>query len=132
MHKRDAISMSEPINIEERTPIWIALSDFYLDTELQDYHFKHITLKIIESPYSFEKVKEINKYEVFPVLQPNLLGAVGVWDGFDEEWLIDAIKKSLSKRNKARKIVIESAYLSLKWMCKDYWKKLEQVYNEIT
>ncbi len=123
--------MNETLNIEERKPIWIALSDFYLDTELQESDFRHIAFKIIESPYSLEKVKKINKYEIFPVLQLNLMSVAGEWAGFDEEWLINSINESLSKRNTVKKLGIEGSYLTLKWMCKDYWKKLEKVYNEI-
>jgi hypothetical protein len=78
--------MNETLNIEERKPIWIALSDFYLDTELQESDFRHIAFKIIESPYSLEEVKEINKYEIFPVLQPNLMSVAGEWAGFPENW----------------------------------------------
>ncbi len=88
--------MNDTLNIEERKPIWIVLSEFYLDTELQESDFRHIAFKIIESPYSIDKVKEINKYEVFPVLQPNLLSVAGEWAGFDEEWLINSITDSLN------------------------------------
>lgn len=123
--------MPPQLNIEHRKPIWIALSDFYLDTELQDYDFKHIASKIIESPYSLDEVKEINKYEVFPILQANLLSVAGVWAGFDEEWLIKSISDSLAKRNLIRKLYIKAYYRAYKWMCKDYWDKLEKAYNEL-
>ncbi|MGB3150415.1 MAG: hypothetical protein WBB27_07095 [Maribacter sp.] len=121
--------MNEVLNIEERKPIWIALSDFYLDTELQEATFRYIATKIAESPYSFKKVKEIDKYEIFPVLKNNLLSVAGEWAGFEEEWLVNRIKESLSKRNTIKKMEIESTYLILKWMYKDYWEKLEKVYN---
>lgn len=123
--------MKELINIEERKPIWIALSEFYLDTELQELDFRYIASKIMESPYSLIKVKEINKYEVFPVLQPNLLDVAGVWAGFDEDWLVENIKNSLEKRSVIKKLKIESSYLTYKWMCKDYWEKLEKTYNQL-
>ncbi|MDB5118846.1 MAG: hypothetical protein JWN56_64 [Sphingobacteriales bacterium] len=123
--------MNDRINIEERKPIWIALSEFYLDTELQESDFRHIAFKIIESPYSIDEVKDINKYEVFPVLQPNLLSVVGEWAGFDKEWLISSILDSLAKRNVIKKLGIESSFLTLKWMQKNYWEKLEKVYNQV-
>jgi len=90
-----------------------------------------MAFKIIESPYSFEKIKEIKKYEIFSVLQPNLMSVAGEWTEFDKEWLVNCIKKSLAKRNTVKKIGIESSYLTFKWMCKDYWEKLEKVYNEL-
>ena len=123
--------MNETLKIKERKLIWIALSEFYLDTELQESDLRDIAFKIIESPYSLDEIKKINNYEVFPVLQPNLLSVAGEWAGIDEEWLIKNITDSLAKRNTIKKIGIESSYLSVKWMCKDYWEKLEKVYNQI-
>ncbi|RKR14248.1 hypothetical protein CLV91_0323 [Maribacter vaceletii] len=123
--------MSKTLNIEERKPIWIALSNFYLDTELEEYTLKSIAKKIIESPYSLKKVKEINTYELFPVLHYNLLSGAGVWTGFDEDWLINSILNSLSKRNKLKTIFIKAYFQINKRMFTTYWEKLEQVYNTI-
>ena len=123
--------MKETFKIEERKPIWIALSEFYLDTELQESDFRDIATKIIQGPYSIEKVKEIDKYEVFPVLRNNLMSVAGVWFGFDEKWLVERIQESLSKRNAVRKIAIEGAYLTSKWMNKEYWGKIEMIYHEM-
>ena len=55
--------------IEHRKPIWNVFSEFYLDTELQESDFRHIAFKIIESPYSFEKVKEIRIADHIKYLQ---------------------------------------------------------------
>ncbi|WP_139278146.1 DUF7079 family protein [Pseudozobellia thermophila] len=119
------------MNIEERKPIWTALSEFYRDTELQDADFRYMARKILESPYSFEEVRVIDKYEVFPVLRSNLMDVAGVWAGFKEEWLVNKIRQSLSKRSAVKIIEIETSYRALKWMNRDYWGKLEKVYNEI-
>lgn len=116
----------KPINLKDRKPIWLALSEFYLDTELQESDLKEIASKIRESPYSLEDVKTINKYEVFPVLQPNLFSVTGEWTGFNEEWLTKNITASLAKRNTFKKLRIECSYVMFKWMCNDYWQKLEK------
>lgn len=123
--------MSKTLNIEERKPIWIALSNFYLDTELEEYVLKSIAKKIIESPYSLKKVKEINTYELFPVLHYNLISVAGVWTGFDEDWLTNSIIDSLSKRNKLKTIIIKAYFQINKRMFATYWEKLEKVYNII-
>lgn len=65
--------------LEERKNIWRDLSKFYLDTELEEFDFKVIANAIIENPFSFNEVKKINKYEVFPVLQANLMSIAGEW-----------------------------------------------------
>ncbi|KFF01597.1 DUF7079 family protein [Chryseobacterium luteum] len=123
--------MIKPINIKERKPVWIALSDFYPDTELQDSDFRYIAKTIIESPYPFEEVKTINMYEVFPVLQPNLLQPAGEWAGFNEEWLIEAITDHLRKGNRLHRILISISYKKYSWMQEDYWIQLENIFNEI-
>ena len=76
--------IKDSINLMERKPIWVALSAFYLDTELHRTDFKHIATVIYKSPYNLDEVKTINKYEVFPVLQLNLLSVAGIWTGFNE------------------------------------------------
>ena len=121
--------MTEPANIEQRKPIWIALSEFYLDTELQESDFREIAFKIIESPYTFDEVKKINKYEVFPVLQVNLLSFAGEWAGFDEDWLVGEIITLREKKSLVRQLITVVTYQMFKWMCKNYWKKLFSMYN---
>lgn len=123
--------MKESFNIEERKPIWIALSEFYLDTELDDAALRHITFTIIDSPYTIDEVKHINKYEVFPILQPNLLSPAGVWAGFNEEWLVERITSRLQSKNVFNDAGLEVSYQTFKWMCKDYWQRLERIYNDI-
>ncbi|MFK7811757.1 MAG: hypothetical protein AB8B59_04630 [Maribacter sp.] len=118
-------------DIEKRKPIWIALSSFYLDNQLQDYEFENFAKKIKESPYSLEEVKQIDKEEVFPVLYSNLLYLVGVWSGFEEEWLLKEIIKKLHKRNRFNSFILRIKYARLKWMYKDYWEKLEKVFQEL-
>ncbi|MFT3911365.1 MAG: hypothetical protein QM737_18225 [Ferruginibacter sp.] len=123
--------MTTPINIEQRKPIWIALSEFYLDTELQDSDLRRIAFTILDSPYSLDEVKTINKYEVFPILQANLLSPAGEWAGFDKDWLVEKILYLIEKKSKISNATTEAAYTMFKWMCKDYWKKLEIIYNDI-
>jgi hypothetical protein len=123
--------MKTTVNIEQRKLIWIALSAFYLDTELEDADFREIAFAILNSPYSLDEVKRINKYEVFPVLQSNLLSAAGVWAGFDEKWLIERISSRLNNKTKLNDIGVEVAYQMFKSMCKGYWKQLENIYNGI-
>jgi hypothetical protein len=116
----------KPLNITDRKPIWMALSTFYLDTELQETNFQGIAETIIKSPYSFEEVKAIDKYKIFPILQSNILQVAGEWAGFDEDWLIEKITTELQKKSKFRTISIEIYYYLFRWMHKDYWRRLKQ------
>lgn len=123
--------MENVIITEERRLIWIALSEFYLDTELQKMDIVSIAHVFIESPFSLYEVKQINKYEVFPVLQENLLAITGVWTGFNEEWLIESIENSIGKRKALKNILIDGAYFLFKSMTQDYWLQVEKEYSVI-
>ncbi|WDO14542.1 hypothetical protein MH928_07550 [Flavobacterium sp. WW92] len=117
--------------LSERKPIWISLSQFYLDTELKDNDFTDIAFKIIESPYTFEEVKKINQHEIFPVLQNNLLSIADEWAGFDEEWLIEEITKRINKKSFVSTLKIKINYRLFKSMQKEYWSKLKKEYDLI-
>lgn len=116
------------INIQERKPVWIALADLYLDAELQDSDLVYIARTIKESPYDLDEAWRINKYEVFPVLQENLQEVAGEWAGFDENWLVDRITRSLSRQDRWEKLRIEVSYHFYKGMQQDYWERLEEIY----
>jgi hypothetical protein len=118
--------LKEPLNLADRKPIWKCFSAFYLDTELQESDFQGIAETIIKSPYSFEEVKVIDKYEIFPVLQSNLLQVAGEWAGFEEDWLLGEITATLQNTSKLRIFRIEIYYWLFRWMHKDYWRRLEE------
>lgn len=88
--------MSED-EIEHRRPVWIALSDLFLDTDVRD-RYAPIAEVLAASPFSEEDLKRILYDEVAPVLQPNLLAPAGVWDGFDPEWLAARVRERVGKR----------------------------------
>jgi len=124
-------SLKKEINIKDKTPIWIALSEFYLDTELDQTDFKIIAKAIHKSPFSLEEAKQINKYEVFPVLQLNRLIITGEWGGFDKEWLVNRITTSLKRRNVFKRIIYLFYYWLFKWMNRRYWKSVEKEYDKM-
>jgi len=77
-----------------RQPLWIALSELYLDTE-PDWNW--VGRACAASPYSLEELQRILYDEVHPVVHLNLWAVAGVWTGFDEEWLVSSI---LSRRRR--------------------------------
>jgi hypothetical protein len=73
---------------EQRLELWRALSDLFLDTEVDDVTFKYIARTISESGLSLPEVEDILWYEVYPVLESNLRSVAGVWDGWPDSWLL--------------------------------------------
>ena len=75
---------------DPRIPIWIALSDLYLDTDVALSH-DCIARTLAASPYSLDDLHEMLMYDVHPALYPNLMSVAGEWAGFDEAWLVERI-----------------------------------------
>lgn len=101
--------------IDARLPVWEALSEFFLDTELEDQDYQRISKTLASSPYSIQEIEDILRFEVYPVLIWNLRSIAGEWAGFDREWLGEQIKPRLDKRPKIRMPVLQ-------WgMVRDHW-----------
>ena len=111
--------------ISKRKSVWLVLSEFYLDTELNDADFQRIAEILKESGYSFKELKRINYEEVAPVVSPNTLSVAGEWAGFNEEWLIEEIVKRINQKkgnsifNKIYKKYIDS-------ITDIYWEQIEK------
>lgn len=76
---------------DARIPVWIALSELYLDTEVSVFH-DAIAATLAASPYSPAELRDILMDDVHPALHVNLLSVAGEWAGFDEAWLIERIE----------------------------------------
>lgn len=118
-------------DILQRQPIWIALSEFYLDTELDEHDLKRIAQVFKASGLNLQAVKDIDRYEVFPVLQSNLFRVAGNWSGFDPVLLTEACTKRYLKRNswwhKSRTSVWNRLFYRMR---KGYWDEIELYYNQ--
>src|SRR5437762_2719808 len=74
-----------------RRPVWQALSDLFLDTELTEAFYRFIARTVVDSGYSPAEIRSILWDEVFPVIEFNLRHPAGVWEGFQMEWLEEKI-----------------------------------------
>lgn len=77
--------------LEERRPVWEALSMMYLDTDVSLFRAWRVQV-LSTSPYSLEDMDAILRDEVHPVCFSNLLQPAGEWAGFDPAWLEQAIR----------------------------------------
>ena len=74
-------------DLANRLPVWTALSEIYLDTELSPDQLELLAKTLAASPYSRDELEHILLAELHPVLAMNLLAVAGVWAGFDAGWL---------------------------------------------
>jgi hypothetical protein len=82
--------------IERRKPIWLTLSELWLDTELQDEDLERIARTMTDSGLPLDELRDIYLIEVAPVVYTNLLQVAGEWAGFDEEELYGRIVENLT------------------------------------
>jgi hypothetical protein len=114
-------------DIEIRKPVWIALSEFYLDTELTNDDFDRIATVFQKSGLTLKDLKEIDLFEVFIFLQPNLLSVAGDWAGFNEDWLLTECEKRYRRRkNLLHRSNCKFWNIFFYWMRRDYWKQIEK------
>jgi hypothetical protein len=74
-------------DIESRRPVWAALSELFLDANLDSADVNRIAKTLAGSRYSLHELDQILLWEVYPACRSNLLSIAGEWAGFDPEWL---------------------------------------------
>lgn len=82
-----------------RIPVWIALSGLYLDTEVGHFH-DVIAATLAVSPFDLDELHAMLMHDVHPVLFTNLMAPAGVWDAFDEAWLVTRIRARGGRRRR--------------------------------
>ena len=82
--------------------MWLALSELWLDTELERPDLERIARVMSDSGLSDAELREAYLLEVAPVVYLNLWSVAGEWAGFDEEWLCSAILRN--RRERPRRI----------------------------
>lgn len=73
--------------ISERMPAWSALSEFFLDTQLQPTDYERIAAKLAATRYSISEMDDILNFEVYPACSGNLFSIAGEWTEFDPAWI---------------------------------------------
>lgn len=112
--------MAASQDLANRTPVWDALSELFLDTELQPEELERIGRTLATSPYSIEELDAILFDEVYPVCIWNLRTVAGEWAGFDSESLHTAILNHL------RAWVRIPRWLQTgHWMIREPWTKVK-------
>jgi hypothetical protein len=106
--------------LARRKSVWLALSEFYLDTELQPADFRRIRAVFEQSGYSARTIRQIDYEEVGPILYANLLSVAGAWAGFDEVALLAAVRQRAAKKRKIRSLPLT------RWL----WQKFIDSFNE--
>ena len=83
----------------ELKKVWLAMSELFLDTDIEPLK-EHIAKDLASTKYSVSELNTILKEQVAPAVATNLLSVAGVWQGFDQEALFEAILEIKSGKKK--------------------------------
>lgn len=119
--------------IEDRIPLWDAMSILWVDNEIDEYDFKRLAEEMLKSGLSLEQLELIFLHEVAPVCWGNML-SWSVWTAFDTEWLTGEILKNIAEqeRNFLYRCYIHSPIAKLlmaKIIWAD-WEKAKSMYKD--
>ena len=78
-----------PSQIQERTPVWFAMSRLWLDTELSEKELENIAKTMVASGYSLTELRIMCDSEIAPVI--NKKQGASEWENYDEAWLAQQI-----------------------------------------
>lgn len=74
-------------DLERRQRVWKALSELFLDTELDERDYRWIAAELANSGFSYSEVRTILWDEIYPALAINLRHPAGEWAGFPMDWM---------------------------------------------
>ena len=80
--------------IERRLPLWIALSDLFLDTEPTRSTYENIVGTIIDRGFQPEHAEAILREDVAPAFWTNLLAPAGEWQGWEDGLVRERVIRS--------------------------------------
>ncbi len=102
--------------VARRLPVWAALSQVFLDTELTHTDYVAIAAAIRQSGFSRTEVSAIFRDEVAPAFAANLRSVAGEWAGWSDDFVRERV---LAKRGsivaKALDRLFYSAFMAEEW-----------------
>lgn len=108
-------------DLERRRPVWEAMSELFLDTELDAKDRQRIADVLASSGYADEELDRILWQELCPVLEVNLRNPAGEWTGFDMQHVEERI---LSRPSGALRRW--RSYLAVGRIVKREWSRIHQ------
>jgi hypothetical protein len=86
---------------------------------------------LAQSPYSLAELREIELWEVAPVVGSNLLSVAGEWAGFAPDWLFAACEKRAERRSLALRVFAALGFRRfVRRSSEHYWARLDRMVSE--
>ena len=117
--------MLKPDEIERRLPVWVALSDLFLDTEFDEIACRYVAQRLRSSGFGLQALEDILCNEVAPAFGPNLVVA-GEWSGWSPEAVRDIVLAHLEKQSNRPRLPVVLRRMWRQWamepIAKDWGK----------
>jgi hypothetical protein len=105
-----------------RLPVWTALSDLFLDTELTDADYAQIAGALSASGYGRSELQRILQQEVAPTFGWNLLSVAGEWAPYVEADVAQAMAWTRRGRPGLTAVIMR---MILRGHLREEWAKLD-------
>ncbi|WP_250492794.1 hypothetical protein [Caballeronia sp. GAWG1-1] len=116
--------MGHQIDQQARERIWTTMAEFFVDNKI-DYDYQASKICV----YPLKELKKIFFREVAPVCGPNALTAAPpIWLSFDDQTVIDEVRKLLLKRDASAffRLRHELSVLYLRVTLNGIWQEVER------
>lgn len=121
------MSLKKPTHdLEHRVPVWVAMTDFFLDTELSFIDSGRMAIVCAASPYSERDLERILFTEVLPAFLPNLFSFAGEWAGWEDDFIKRRILSTYRRR-----IYISWRLNPFKWFFCREWRRVSAMVRVI-
>jgi len=111
-------------DLARKKPLWLVLSDLFLDIEIEDSDLSSIVQIMKKSGFDLVEIGKILMDDVFPICIGNMYSVAGVWTGFNENELFEAIIKS-KPPNLLQRYINKVRFR----MIKDKWQTIVEKFN---
>jgi len=121
------MSTTNQLTQQERQA-YILLSELFLDTEHTELELNYLTSSLRPLGIPVLTLEYMLRYDLFPILLPNRLSVAGVWQGFNEDWLLQQVQ---DRRSAASSGWLRSGVDSVAWlilggmMVRPIWDKVK-------
>lgn len=106
---RDTVWTEE--EIARRLPVWEAFTEFFRDSQLQDFEYRYMVERLQQSGFTVAELETILRQEVMPVFIVNCWAGAGNWTGWDTGYIRDSITAYAAKRKN----------LAPSWLTRWFW-----------
>lgn len=116
--------MGSVLTREERTRLWSALSDAFVDNEVD---YKAIARQL--AGFDRSTIKRVFFEEVAPVCYSNLQAPIPpIWTAFESTWLTETIESTQEARRTStfRRLRDQAFVTYLRYRLKDEWLSIER------